>query len=83
MQIGLTPLAATHVKPPLIAECVLNIECKVVKIECYGDHDLFAGEVLAVHANPGFCNAQGRLDPAKLSTVVMTGAGFFDLGRKL
>jgi flavin reductase (DIM6/NTAB) family NADH-FMN oxidoreductase RutF len=81
--IGLTPLPASHVKPPLIAECVLNIECRVTKIECFGDHDLFAGEVLAVHANPDYCNAEGRLDPATLSTVVMTGAGFFGLGRKL
>jgi len=82
-EIGLTPLPATCVKPPLIAECVVNIECRVVRIETFGDHDLFAGEVLAVHANPEYANADGNLDPSKLSAVVMTGAGFFGLGKQL
>jgi flavin reductase (DIM6/NTAB) family NADH-FMN oxidoreductase RutF len=31
-RFGLTPLAATHVRAPLIRECLANIECKVVDI---------------------------------------------------
>ncbi len=27
---GLTPMAAKHVRPPLIKECLVNIECKVI-----------------------------------------------------
>jgi flavin reductase (DIM6/NTAB) family NADH-FMN oxidoreductase RutF len=80
---GLTALPATHVKPPLIAECVLNIECRVRDIQSIGDHDLFQGEVLAVHANPAYTNESGALDPTRFSTVVMTGIGVFDLGRRL
>jgi len=81
--IGLTPLPAAEVKPPLIAECIVNIECRVLKIESIGDHDLFQGEVLAVHLSPEIVNGEGAVDPAKLSTVVMTGHGFFDLGQVL
>ena len=29
---GLTPVGSTHVKPPMIGECLANIECKVIDI---------------------------------------------------
>ncbi|MBP8952610.1 MAG: flavin reductase family protein [Armatimonadetes bacterium] len=82
-QTGLTPLPATHVKPPLIAECPVNIECKVVGIQTIGDHDLFLGEVRMVHVSPGILGPDGKIDPAKMSTVIMAGMGFFDLGKRL
>lgn len=82
-RFGLTPIPATHVKPPLIAECIVNIECRVVGIETIGDHDLFKGEVLAVHISPEIADANGKVDPAKLSTVVLTGFGVFGLGEQL
>lgn len=81
--IGLTALPAMHVRPPLIAECVMNIECRVVGIETIGDHDLFQGEVLEVHISPEIADAQGRIDPARLTAVVVTGAGFYGLGEQL
>ena len=42
---GLTPLATRVVKPPLIQECPMNIECKLVNVIPTGDHDLFIGRV--------------------------------------
>lgn len=82
-ETGLTPIPASHVKPPLIAECPVNIECRVVKIETIGDHDLFAGEVLAHHVSPEVLTEDGRFDPSKLSTIVLAGGHFFDLGQHL
>jgi flavin reductase (DIM6/NTAB) family NADH-FMN oxidoreductase RutF len=46
---GLTPLPAKLVKPPLIKECPINIECKLVDEFDAGDHTVFVGEVLQVH----------------------------------
>ena len=77
--IGLTPLSASKVTPPLIAECPVNIECRVRKVEAIGDHDLFQGDVLAHHVSPELLNEGGQIDPAKLSTVIMA-HGFFGLG---
>lgn len=52
-EAGLTPILASKVKPPLIKECVSNLECKVVaSYEC-GDHTLFVGEVVAAHVDEG------------------------------
>lgn len=82
-EIGLTPLPATHVKPPLIAECPINIECRVIAVQSIGDHDLFQGEVLAHHVSPEVLDEEGQLDAARLSTVVLAGGHFFDLGKHL
>jgi len=45
-QTNLTPLKAKFVKPNLIKECVVNLECKVSGYFDTGDHSIFAGEVL-------------------------------------
>lgn len=79
-RFGLTPIPATHVKPPLIAQCPCNIECRVLSVQTIGDHDLFQGEVLAVHVSPEILDESGRMDPSRLSSTVMTGCGFFALG---
>ena len=50
-ETGLTPGEAQHVRPPLIEECLLNFECKIVGSLNTGDHTIFAGEVLASYKN--------------------------------
>lgn len=47
---GLTPVDATELELPLVAECVAHIECGLVGRASFGDHDLFIGEPLAVSA---------------------------------
>lgn len=80
---GLTPIPATHVAPPLIAECPVNIECRVLGRETIGDHDLFKGQALAHHVSPELLNENGRIDPARLSTIVLAAGHFFDVGELL
>ncbi len=67
---GLTAIAADKVKPPLIEECPLNIECRLLSVQEVGDHDLFLGEVLAVHADESVLDADGRVSPDRLKTFV-------------
>ena len=43
---GLTPLEAKSIKPSLIKECAVNLECKVSGRLETGDHTIFAGEVV-------------------------------------
>ena len=47
---GLTPAPATKVKAPLIAECPVNIECRVHSRLELPTHDWIVGEPLACHA---------------------------------
>lgn len=60
---GLTPVDAEKVKAPLIKECPVNVECRVVETLDTGDHTVFVGEVVAVHESGkgnALINAGGR-----------------------
>lgn len=46
---GLTPIKAKYVKPPLIAEATVNMECRVVGSIRTGDHTIFVGEILTAY----------------------------------
>jgi flavin reductase (DIM6/NTAB) family NADH-FMN oxidoreductase RutF len=63
---GLTALPASQVKPPLIAECLVNLECKVLSIQEIGDHDLFLGEVVEAHADESILDDEGKVDYGRL-----------------
>lgn len=82
-RFGLTPVPATHVAPPLIAECPVNIECRVLCVQSIGDHDLFQGEVLAHHLSPELLDDEGRLVPERLSAVVFAHWCLFAMGEML
>ncbi|MHA1683598.1 MAG: flavin reductase family protein [Promethearchaeota archaeon] len=53
-KFGLTPLesiAFGENGPPRIAECPVHVECRVVQQVPFGDHVLFAGEVVSCSVN--------------------------------
>jgi len=49
-EAGLTPLPATRVEAPVIAECLGHMECRLVEAPVFGDHALFVGQVVAAAA---------------------------------
>jgi len=60
---GFTPLPASRVKPPLIKECPVNLECEVRHILPLGAHDLFVAEIVASHAEQEVLDDKGRVNP--------------------
>jgi flavin reductase (DIM6/NTAB) family NADH-FMN oxidoreductase RutF len=80
---NLTPLHSKFVKPPIIAECPVNLECKVVGFHHVGDHDLFIGEVLLEHVDEDKVNAKGERDESKLDPLIWLGHGFYKVGEKI
>lgn len=60
-ECGFTAIPGQVVEAPLIAECPVNLECRVTQIVPLGSHDLFLGEVLLVHYNEEFM-VDGRFD---------------------
>lgn len=78
---GLTPQPASEVKAPLIAQCPVNIECKVVQQIPLGAHDLFLGEIVAVHVDEAVLDEKGRrIDYDKAKPFVLTFAEYRGLG---
>ena len=87
-EFGLTPLPATVVEPPLIAECPVNLECRVIGIEEIGDHDMFKGQVVAAHVDDTLLDEGGRVCPDRLDVLCFMycfnfGGEYWSLGRKL
>lgn len=57
-ETGLTRRPARLVGAPLLAECVVNLECQVRHTLRLPSHSLFVAEVVAVHAAEKLLNAQ-------------------------
>lgn len=82
-RFGLTPLPADEVSPPLIAECPVNIECRVMSRHTIGDHDLFLGEVLAVHVDEDKLDVSETLMIEKLDMLVYVTGEYWSVGKRL
>jgi flavin reductase (DIM6/NTAB) family NADH-FMN oxidoreductase RutF len=63
-ETGLTPLAATVVRPPLLAQCPVNIECQTRHTLRLPSHSLFVAQVVALHADAAVLNERGGIDIA-------------------
>jgi flavin reductase (DIM6/NTAB) family NADH-FMN oxidoreductase RutF len=82
-ETGLTPIPASVVKAPLIAECPINIECRVTDIQVIGDHDLFLGEAIAQHVDAALLDDAGKISVDKLDGFAFVLGEFWTLGHKI
>jgi len=80
---GLTPVPASKVRTPLIAECPIALECRVSHRLTLGVHELFVGEVLAVQAEAGVLDAHGRVDYGRADLLTYVGGDYYRLGEVL
>lgn len=53
LAIGLTPVPASLVKPPLIADCFANLECRVIDTRLVNKFGIFILEVVRAWTDPG------------------------------
>lgn len=60
-EMGLTPVAASIVKAPLIEESPVNIECIVREIKELGSHHMFISEIVAVNADEKYIDHETGL----------------------
>lgn len=70
---GLTAIPAQLVKPGLVKESPVNMECEVVEIRHYGDQggagNLVVGKILLMHIDPSVQDETGRVLSEKLQAV--------------
>ena len=81
----LTPEPAIHVRPPLIKECPVNLECKVIGVLSLGSHDLFIGDVLVMHAEEECIldSDRGVIDPSKARSVFYAMNCYWSFGERI
>ena len=80
---GLTPVPAAKVRPPLIAECPINIECELISVQPVGDHDLFLGRAVAQHIDVDVLDENGKIIVDKLDGFAMVGGQFRAYGPRV
>jgi flavin reductase (DIM6/NTAB) family NADH-FMN oxidoreductase RutF len=70
---------------PMIEQCPVNLECKVIHFLSLGSHGLVIGQIEEVHASDN-CMTDGEPDPAKIDPIMyVTGANkaYFRIGGKI
>jgi len=80
-ECGFTKVPGKVVKAPLIAECPVNIECRVTESMLVGTHEIFVGEVVAYWADPAFRGEKG-FDYPKLDPLIYISPGYWAAGEK-
>ena len=80
---GLTPVPGSAIQTPIVAECPINLECKLAHTLPLGSHDLFVGEVVAVQISEEVLDERGRVDNGKLRPILFTGDEYWGLGSLL
>ncbi len=79
----LTPLKADFVKAPLIQECPVNIECKVLEIKELGSHHMFTAEIMGVHVEDSYINENGAFAFHKTESICYAHGHYYQLGQQL
>ncbi len=82
-ELGLTALAAEHVKAPLIGESPVSIECKVREVLPLGSHHMFLADVLAVHADEKYMDENHKFHLEKAEPIVYSHGAYFACGEQL
>ena len=79
----LTPVPASAVSAPLIAESPVNIECRVEQRLALGSHDMFLAKVLAVDVDEALLDAKGVLHLERAGLAAYVHGRYRALGREL
>ena len=78
-----TKIDSSIVRCPMIKECPVNIECKLINILNLGAHDMFIGEVVKVHADELMLDKEGRMDYSSAKPIVYNQGEYWSLGKKI
>lgn len=78
----LTKEAGKIVSAPAIAECPINLECKLKEIKYLGSHDMFIGEVVCVNAKPELVE-NGKINIAKAELITYLGNEYYVANKKV
>lgn len=78
-----TELPPSKISSPIIKECPVNIECRLKDIIKLGSHDMFIGQVVAMHADDSIMDKNGRIDYNKAEPFIYNQGEYWDIGKKI
>lgn len=78
---GFTMQAATTVKPPMVKESKIKLECRVNEVKPLGTEggagNLVIAEVLVMHIDESILNTEGKIDQTKIHHVARLGGDWY------
>ena len=81
IKTGFTPEPATLIKPPLVKESKVKMECKVIEVKPLGNEagagNLIICEVLRMHIDDSLFSADKKIDQRKINHVARLGADWY------
>ena len=82
IKAGFTKQAATHVKPPMVKEAKVKLECKVLEVKSLGETggagQLIIAEVICMHVDESILTEDGKMiDQTKLHHVARMGGDWY------
>lgn len=80
---GLTPVAVAGVSCPAVAECPVNIACRVEERLSLGSHDMFIARVLGLSVHSALVDVDGRFRLEDANLLCYAHGHYFSLGDRL
>jgi flavin reductase (DIM6/NTAB) family NADH-FMN oxidoreductase RutF len=68
---------------PMIEECAINMECRLIKTVDFPNHDIFMGQIIATYCDEAILT-EGTVDFSKVQPIlfVMNDRSYWTLGKK-
>lgn len=79
----LTAIPSPNLGCPMIAECPVSLECKVIQVIPLGTHDMFLADIIGVTVEDTLVSSQGRLELDKAKLLAYAHGEYYALGEKL
>lgn len=79
-EMGLTEQKSNVISAPGIAECPVNIECKVVDIKELGSHAMFLAEVVSVQVDDKYIDETGKFHLNDTGLMAYSHGSYKELG---
>lgn len=81
IKAGFTKEPATMVKPPMVKEAKIKLECRVNEVKSLGEEggagQLVIAEVLCMHVDESILGENGKIDQTKLQLVARLGGDWY------
>lgn len=79
---GFTMQPCTHVNAAYIAECPVNIECRVKEIVKLGTHDMFIAEVVGSQVDEALIDEKGKIHLEKANLITYSHGEYFPVDNR-
>ena len=81
--MGLTREKAREVSVPLIRECPVNLECRVVRVDELGSHHMFLARVVAVDVDEAYMDEKDTFHLSEARPMAYSHGRYYGLGECL